>query len=271
MLSKRLGVLGVLAATSALAQVSSGPVSPRATEVISKFRSAPMRFHAKRLDGSVESGNWSGYAVTGSAFTDAKGSWVVPKTNCTKTPNTYAAFWVGIDGYSSPTVEQTGTLVFCNGTSPEYYAWYEFYPKATFLITSVPVSPGDKISAEVAYNGSKFVTTITNETTGKSFSKKASVSGAKRSSAEWIAEAPCCTTGGDFLPLSDFGKALSGEDSTGVNDTNYATDKSITGPISDFGGTVEEIIMVNTKGKDKALPSALTTDGSSFKVAGKSE
>jgi hypothetical protein len=69
-----------------------------------------MKLHGIRLDGSVESNNWGGYAVTGKAFTDAKGSWVVPKANCTKTPDSYAVIWVGFDGYSSPTVEQTGTL-----------------------------------------------------------------------------------------------------------------------------------------------------------------
>jgi hypothetical protein len=82
-----------------------------------------MKFHAVRPDGTVESTNWSGYAVTGSKFTQAQGSWTVSAVNCKKTPNTYSAFWVGLDGYSSETVEQTGTIAFCNGSTAEYFAW----------------------------------------------------------------------------------------------------------------------------------------------------
>ena len=40
----------------------------------------------------------------------------------------YAAFWVGLDGYTSSSVEQTGSEVDCVGRTAEYYAWYEMYP-----------------------------------------------------------------------------------------------------------------------------------------------
>ena len=44
---------------------------------------------------------------------------------------TYSSVWVGIDGYSSNTVEQIGTEqdVSANGKT-SYYAWYEMYPQA---------------------------------------------------------------------------------------------------------------------------------------------
>jgi Peptidase A4 family len=231
----------------------------------------PMRFHRVRPDGTVESTNWSGYAVTGSSFTSAKGSWIVPSVNCSQTPNTYAAFWVGLDGYSSDSVEQTGTLAECNGSSPVYYAWYEFYPNPSYEITSVPVAPGNVISASVTYSGSEFTTKITNETTGKSYSKTARVRGASRSSAEWIAEAPCCTNSGGILPLSDFGTVYFGQDYTDVSSTNYATDSSTSGAISAFGSNVQEIIMVSSSGADEAVPSSLSSDGTSFDVVWKSE
>jgi hypothetical protein len=280
MLSKGLrfsGISLILAISPAIAQISSAPVATPNAAVITPRQHAPRKVYGlvpSHVEGNVtvsDSTNWSGYAVTGSSFTSAKGSWTVPSANCTKTPNTYAAFWVGIDGWNSSTVEQTGTDSDCDGKSPSYYAWYEFYPAGSVLISSVAVSPGNHISATVSYSGSEFTTTITNETTGKSFSKSQKVAGAKRSSAEWIAEAPCCTSGGDILPLSDFGTGSFGEDYTEVNDTNYATDSSVTGPISDFGSNVEKITMVSSKGKDEAVPTALTTDGTSFKVAWKSE
>src|SRR5208282_1862477 len=49
----------------------------------------------------------------------------VAPVDCTKTPNTDSSEWVGIDGWSSDTVEQTGTDADCNGKTPFYYVWYE--------------------------------------------------------------------------------------------------------------------------------------------------
>ena len=232
-----------------------------------------MRLHGNGLatDGSVTSENWSGFAVTGSAFTVAKGSWTIPTVNCTKTPSTYSSFWVGIDGYSSSTVEQTGTDSDCSGSSPRYYAWYEFYPAGSILISGVPVSPGNKMSASVTYSGSEFTIKITNVTTGKTFSKSSRVSGAQRTSAEWIAEAPCCTRSGGILPLADFGTVDLGSDYTGVSGTNDATDGAISGPISEFGSSVFSITMVSSGGANEAVPSALSADGTSFDVVWKSE
>ena len=273
MLANRLGILAVLSLCilPAMAQVAEESATPLTSAAVPLLEHRPMKFHRVRVDATVESENWSGYAVTGSRFTKALGSWTVSSVNCRTTPNTYAAFWVGIDGYSSATVEQTGTIAICEGTRAIYYAWYEFYPAGSVEITSVPISPGNKISAEVSYNGTEFTTTITNETTGASFSKSARVRGAARSSAEWIAEAPCCTSSGGILPLSDFGTSSFGEDDTGITDTNFATETSTSGAISAFGSDVQEIIMVSSSGADEAVPSALTSDGTSFQVSWRSE
>ena len=164
--------------------------------------------------------------MTGSAFTKAKGSWIVPKAKCSSGAQ-YASFWVGIDGYSSGTVEQTGTDSDCSGGSPVYYAWYEFYP-AYPVYLAMTINPGDHMSAKVVYSSSKFTITITNETTGKSFSKSSTVSGAQRSSAEWIAEAP--SSGSGALPLADFTEVLFGDDHTSVTGTCDATDSTKAAP-----------------------------------------
>lgn len=262
-----LGILVGLGVLTAFAPVPR-PTSPLATEVVSPRQHAPMqRIGLPTTNGSVTSTNWSGYAVTGTGFTYAKGSWHVPGVDCAKTPNAYSAFWVGIDGYSDSTVEQTGTVSQCVGGVAQYYAWYEFYPANSVTIASVPVTGGNIISAEVSYNGSDFKVTLTNEKTGKSYSKSAVVSGANRTSAEWIAEAP--SSGGVVLPLADFVTANYGFDKTGIKNTSYASDKAVTGPISDFGTRVEEITMETTSLIKKAVPTALTTDGSSFTVAWK--
>lgn len=276
MISKRLGSLFALAMVAALALVASQIAS--AQDVVASRQHGPRRIYPgvpPRVVDNVtveESTNWSGYAVEGSSFTKALGSWTIPSVNCSETPNTYSSFWVGIDGWTSSSVEQTGTDSDCDGSTPSYYAWYEFYPNPSYEITSVPVSPGNHMSASVTYNGSQFTVTITNESTGKSYSRSARVRSAKRTSAEWIAEAPCCTNSGGILPLADFGTVDFGQDYTGVSGTNDATDSSVSGAIGAFGSNVYESIMVNgSTGADEAVPSSLSSDGTSFTVTWDSE
>ena len=90
-----------------------------------------------------DSSNWSGYAVTGSSVSDVVGSWVVPTVN-PKT-NGYSAVWVGIDGYSSSTVEQLGTGEDVANGKATYYAWYEMYPSASMTVSTMTVKPGTRL------------------------------------------------------------------------------------------------------------------------------
>src|SRR2546429_5548491 len=215
-------------------------------------------------DGSFTSTNWSGYAVTGASgsVSDAKGSWTVPAIHgtCPGT-NQYSSFWVGIDGFSSGTVEQTGTDSDCQNGAPTYYAWYEFYPHPSFLISGLTIRPGDHISAEASFNGRSFTVTITDTSTGHSFSTSAKVHSAQRSSAEWIAEAP--SSSGGILPLADFG--------TVSFSSCTATVGKATRAIGSFGSSVQVITMVSNSGAIKAQPSSLSgTNGDSFSVTWKS-
>lgn len=263
MLTKRLGFLGMIAMLPAFAQVSSAPASADTTEKIAPRQHRPIKDRVEHGDGTSSSTNWSGYAVTGTSFTTAYASWTVPTATCSSGTQ-YAAFWVGLDGYTSDTVEQTGTDSDCDRKTPVYYAWYEFYPAGSFEI-DMTIKPGDRMAASVVYNGSEFTITITDETTGKSYRKSSTVSGAQRTSAEWIAEAPCCTAGGGILPLADFGTVLFGDDSTGVAHTGYAIDSTTSGVIGKFS-TIEQITMATSGGTTEAVPSALSTDGTSFSV-----
>src|SRR5580692_9765213 len=63
---------------------------------------------AHGITNQAESTNWSGYAVTGSngAFSSVSSSWTEPTATCSGRSDQYAAFWVGLDGYSSDSVEQ---------------------------------------------------------------------------------------------------------------------------------------------------------------------
>src|SRR6266702_2010355 len=214
-------------------------------------------------DGSFQSTNWSGYAVTGASgcVSDAKGSWAFRaiKGTCPGT-NQYSSFWVGIDGFSSGTVEQTGTDSDCQNGAPTYYAWYEFYPHPSFLISGLTVRPGDHMTAEASFNGRSFTVTIMDASTGVSFSTSARVRSAQRSSAEWIAEAP--SSSGGILPLADFGTVSYSSCTATVNGTP--------GTVGSFGSSVQVITMVSNSGAVKAQPSSLSSSGNSFSVTWKS-
>jgi hypothetical protein len=198
-------------------------------------------------NASTTSTNWSGYAATGSTYTSVASSWTEPTGTC-KSGSQYSSFWVGLDGYSSGTVEQTGTDVDCAGRTPQYYAWYEIYPAASVEINQT-VRPGDKISASVTYAGSsKFTLKISDTTRGWTYTTTKTESGAARSSAEVITEAPCCTNSGGILPLADFGK---------VSYTGSTVNGST---LSSFSPT--EITMVSASGVQEDSTSSLS--GGSF-------
>ncbi len=261
----RAGLLAPLCVLTVVVALSADASRPSYRLTPAPHRHPPMILHHMR-DGTASSLNWSGYAVTGASgsVTDVKGSWTVPAIQgaCPGT-NEYASFWVGIDGFNSNTVEQIGTDSDCQNGVPTYYAWFEFYPHPAFLINGLAISPGNVISAEVSYNASNrwFTVSLTNVTTGQSFSTSTKVNRAQRSSAEWIAEAP--SGSGGILPLADFGTVVYGMDNTGVAGTSYTTVQGMMGPIGSFATNVV-IDMVTSGGATKAAPSPLSSDGSSF-------
>jgi Peptidase A4 family len=207
------------------------------------------RAHARGFQTQAESTNWSGYAGTTGTYTSVSASWVQPAGVCSR-GDQYAAFWVGLDGYSSSTVEQTGSEVDCVGRTAEYYAWYEMYPGPSENYSNT-VRAGDHFNASVTYEGNnEFSLYIDDVTQGWSHTTMASLAGAARSSAEVIVEAPCCTFSGGILPLTDFGT---------MSLSNSLADGSAIGN----AGGLTEITMVDNAGRDKDTISALS-GGESF-------
>src|SRR5262249_48404404 len=106
---------------------------------------APIKIRHSRA-GSATRSNWSGYAASGTSgsVTEAEGSGTGPpiQGSC-PSANQYSSFWVGIDGYTSKTVEQIGTDSDCQNGVPTYYGWYEFYPHWSYLIKGVTIKPYD--------------------------------------------------------------------------------------------------------------------------------
>jgi hypothetical protein len=268
----RSSMLLIPIAVAGLVGLATAPpaTSPRLT--------IPVRHHIpiivrERRNSVTTSTNWSGYAVTGGrgSVTDVKGSWIVPAIQTCGSTNQYASFWIGIDGYNSNTVEQIGTDSDCQGGTPTYYAWYEFYPHWSYGITlNAPILAGDVISAEVKSTASgTFTLWLKDMTNGQSFSTSVKMNNAQRSSAEWIAEAPWS---GGVLPLANFGTAQYGANNTLVPDTSSATVNGVTHALGVFGSPtdssspVQEITMVTSSGATKAAPSDLSKDGTSFSI-----
>lgn len=230
----------------------------------------------RQSNGSaLNSINWSGYAVNGTAgsITMATASWIVPTVSCPASGSTYAALWVGIDGFQSGTVEQTGTDSDCHNGVASYYAWYEFYPQPSKTIGSIAVHPGDVVAARVQYSpkAGKFTVAIKDYTSNQGFKAASAVSGAQRSSAEFIVEAPevCTLLKCSLTSLSNFGTAGFGLGNTGISLTCGLVMNGVKGSIGSFpSANVWPITMVSQSSSSvvKSQPSALTSSGTSFTV-----
>jgi len=206
------------------------------------------------------SSNWSGYACTGAnnSVSMVAGSWAVPTIVKSSPANTtYCAFWVGIDGFSSSTVEQIGTAHDWSSGKMQSYAWFEMYPGGSYSINGFPLKIGDAISAEVLYSGNGvFTMTLYNDTEKVYTSIPTSyttLKTAQRNSAEWIVEAPYYN---GILPLSNFG--------TGHLSSCTATINGVTNTIGSFSNIALQ--MITNNGAYKAYTAALTSNNASFSV-----
>jgi hypothetical protein len=134
--------------------------------------------------------NWSGAAATGSGFSSVTSTWTEPSVTCNSTNNLMAP-WVGIDGYGSNTVEQTGVATDCSSGVPVYQAWYEMYPAAPvyYSLSSYPVGAGDRIVGTVTRSGTTYTLKLTDSTRGWTATNVKSLSAAN-ASAEVIIESP---------------------------------------------------------------------------------
>ncbi len=235
-------------AAAALAAAAVGVVAAPANASSHHLRFAPNAHpasaasrHAATIGHYNENGyNWGGMAATGSGFSSVSATWTEPNASCNSSNDLYAP-WVGIDGYGSSSVEQTGVATDCSSGSPQDEPWYEMYPAApVYLNTSqYPVSAGDSITASVQNtSGSSYKLTLSDNTKGWTFTTTQSLS-APRSSAEVIIESPTgaypnfgsiqftnCTVNGS--PLGSFSPTALDPSANGVTEAH-------TNPLS--GGT----------------------------------
>jgi Peptidase A4 family len=162
---------------------------------------------------SLQSANWAGYAASfgTTTFRFVSAQFTAPSLDCTgvtAASGAWSGHWVGLDGFRSTAVEQTGLVAGCNGTTPVYAPFWEMFPNAPGY-PSITVKAGDTLSMSVYFNRStrKFTLTFSDTTNGQKFTRtRACPAGAtcRRNSAEAISEAPFDTTTSTFLPLADF-------------------------------------------------------------------
>jgi Peptidase A4 family len=205
--------------------------------------------------------NWAGYAESSGTgtVTQVTGAWTQPAVTCPR-GTTLAAFWIGIDGYSSSTVEQDGTLAQCSHGTATYYAWWETYP-ANAVQTFGTIHAGDKFTASVTWSSStgKFTMKITDTTSSTTWSKTSGNSGASENSAECIAERPAGASNSSGLyALAKFG--------TMSFSSCAATVSGTTGGIGTFS-TVYAITMVSYPSGTRTLATVSSlTSNTSFTV-----
>jgi hypothetical protein len=167
--------------------------------------------------GQFLSYNWAGYATfdqTAGSVTKVSGTWVQPAVTCTSNGTQYVALWVGIDGFTTDAVEQTGTVAICHNGVASYHAWWELFPtNAIQVINTFRIHAGDAFYASVVYHGAgMFTMHIADKTTGGMFTVTAAQAPAFKNnpaenSAECIIERPAeISNGNEFLlHLANFG------------------------------------------------------------------
>jgi hypothetical protein len=223
---------------------------------------------------AVTSANWAGYADNNDTFNSVAANWAEPTVDCSNSgggggllglgsllggPGAASSFWVGLDGYTSSSVEQLGTDSDCSGGSPSYYAWYEMYPNPSVPLSQT-VKPGDNMTAWVASNaaGTSFMLSIKDVTQGWNFSITESGGPFARSSAEVVAEAPseCTLVFCSEVPLADFNYV----DFWGANVMDAAGRQ---GGLNAFNANQ---INMASNGTTMATTGPLSPDGSAFSV-----
>lgn len=214
------GFLG--GASAASASSLKGKVQPGGLPMIRDNLQAPVGIGAPTI-----SINWSGYAAlqTTSKFSYVFSTFVQPAVTCNGTTPEATSNWVGLDGYNDATVEQDGTFAICHGTTPTYSAWYEMYPAGS--VSVFKVKPGDVMASSVRYKEDRFYLTISDLTTGKSYTDVAGCNSCERSSAEWIIERPAfCTnancTSASISALANFGTTTMTDDVASAGTTKEA-------------------------------------------------
>jgi hypothetical protein len=263
---RRTAILTLLPLMAALVAASpAGPASAAGASTPAKYHRLIIPF------GANKSNNWSGYnqgtVEQGSKlFNQISGTWTVPTaTQHTAGQAENSSSWIGIGGgcidanctATDATLIQTGTEqdVAANGT-PSYSAWWEIIPAPSLTISTMSVSPGDTMKAniaEVVPLTDVWTITLQDLTKGETFTQTVPYP-SSHLTAEWITETPTLisTSGTSLAAMPNLsGASFSSAETNSANAGLKAS---------------EEIQLVNTNGQVLATPSAPNSTGNGFTV-----
>lgn len=212
------------------------------------------------IEGAAQAGsyNWGGYVDSSSAgaFTAVSATYVQPIAICSQEQRA-AAFWTGLDGWTSTTVEQDGTLAYCFEGKSYYFSWWEMFPTGVILVGET-VQPGDLITASVTVSGgSNYTLSLTDAThPANSFStaQTCAPTTCQDSSADWIIERPTFNIGVGPLSVFSSWNVLKASETSG----------GVTGNIASGPGASQVIMVDATNTYPLVSVSGLNHAGNSF-------
>ena len=155
---------------------------------------------------TLRSLNWSGYALTGSAFTGVTGTFNVPVPLEPFACLQETSVWVGLDGVGTADLLQAGVdessfAVAPSSSNPWYpptdpctgrahvYAWWEDLPSAEVRL-KLPVNVGDDMTVSIfKMSPGWWALAVHDLTTGHSFALVQRYGG-PQTSVEWVVETP---------------------------------------------------------------------------------
>lgn len=231
--------------------------------------------------------NWAGYYVKGTGIGVANATWTVPTV--VNTVSGYSSAWVGIGGVNGNGLIQTGTEQDCSTSAatagevkfhgpviqdkpttgggkgggggsttcnPVYYAWWETYPaNAEQKITTMTITPGDQMNAQIIQTATPGIWTIylTDMTHFQSFSITVTFS-PDQTTAESIIERPSlCSAHCKLTNLADFQTINFEKSVSGTTTTSQVA--------FDADPTHTIINMVDSSLKLMAQPGAISNPG----------
>jgi len=244
-----------------------GMMSPAAAQ---RMRSDTLSIAAVcRLGGTCTSRNWAGYVATGRTgrFTVVEGHWTVRHAACPASGAASYSQWVGLDGFDSADLLQTGTAAHCTRGRSQIVAWWEAVPLLAEQ-DEFRVFPGDRIDALVRYapDTGVYQLRLLDDTLGRVLRAHGAcpTRSCPNDSAEWIVERPIrCTDPTDpsscrLDQLADFGRARFAQSVAGSSTGSIR-------PISAFRHT--RFNVTDRAGHVLMSTSRLDATGASFSVA----
>jgi hypothetical protein len=189
-------------------------------------------------------------------------TWVQPKVICHGLADQSATYWVGLGGYDLRGLVQIGTESTCLNGRPQAAAWRESLPKQRYAVRlGLDIRVGHRIRAQVRWlSGSKYRLTLVDLTNRQRFTITDTNTTVRRTSADWIVEAPTggCPDACRVLKMPDFG-TLAFSDAW----TTWAGQRL---PLDAAGFVHLRVSMETSTGKIRARVASTATDGTAFRV-----